>query len=109
MEKQLHVIRPDEHPKYKYSDGLFDWFYSKVKYFGFSSETWEECVIIIEQTKRDNKSNGIRIWLQDGTYIKLDEVLLLMEFTGKEWNAIENLSKCDTITIQDVVTYYYQT
>lgn len=111
--KRIYLIYPDDEPtsemnciRYKYSDGLFDWFYAKLKYFGFSTAEWHECVINKELTKKDNSENGCRIRLSDGTYVKFYEVYLMMEFTVAEWREIDKISD-NKATMEDVINYYY--
>jgi len=112
QEKILVIVDPDEtpieqYPKYKYSDGLFDWFYKRLKYWSEERERFVKCKINKERTKQDNSENGCRIILHNGDYIKFYEIYLLMEFTRQEHKELFDLSSF-SITLEDVVNYYYK-
>lgn len=113
MKNTFNVVRPDDEPtsetkyiRYKYSEGLFDWFYSKVRMYGYNEFQWRKLDIDFDRTRVDHSNNGCRIWGTDGTYIKLYEVILLMELTNDEWMEIGG-GTYGEMTVQDVVKYYY--
>lgn len=115
MKKNLYKIFPDKEPgadtnfiRYKYSDGLFYWFYNRVKYY---SNNDDNCLykfdIDAEATKRDHKANGCRVYFDDKNYIKLYELTFYMEFTKEEYSIMDMDAINWNPTIEDVVNYYY--
>lgn len=106
------IIHPDNEvdldhfPFYKYSDELFDWFYSNLVMLGDSYCLWEPNSvndIDIKRTKEDHSSNGCRIWFKDGSYTKLYETLFMIKFNKKD---ISNLPEDPKLS--DLVNYYYE-
>lgn len=91
---------------WKYSDELFDWFYSRLK-FERNGNYFESINIDIEETRNDNKEDGCRIRLLDGTYIKLQESNFLFEVSEKEMKAIQAGHFYKNVTITDLVNYFY--
>jgi hypothetical protein len=119
MEKNLYVVYPDdntgEYPYYKYSDELFDWFYSRLKYDADNLDEFHPLDIDLEQTRKDNNPYGCRIWLKNGCYIKFTESILLMEFTSAERKEMKEIQIDRSgdylpifgITLKSVVDYFY--
>ena len=109
----LYLIRPDsEGTIYIYSDGLFDWFYDRIKYISDDTEMFIPFIFDPIRTKEDNKNGGCRIWTKEG-YDKFYETFFLMEFSEHEWNEInmikDGLNENNNIkkTMIDIVNYYY--
>ena len=110
----LYVISRDTEggpfPRYRYSDELFDWFYEKLDYYSFGFDEWLKCDVNIEMTRKDNSTNGCRIWDKDGLYVTLFEINFLMEFTAEEWKDIQNFLRDKVygeITLSLIVDYFY--
>lgn len=108
----LYLIKHDEQPepgyhsRYKYSDGLFDYVYSKLKYVGTGHEGFTSAAEIdLVKTRKDHQDNGCRIWYKDGTYETFYECDFLFELTDKE---AKELRVYNDPTLEDIVDYYHK-
>lgn len=115
QEKLLCIIYPDDeptsdsvYPTYRYSDELFDWFYSKLKYTSDVPNGFEPLNLHYKWTKKDHAANGCRIYDKNGNYDKLSETYFLVELTREEWRGVNIISEYDEVRLSDLVNYYYQ-
>lgn len=103
----MYIIEPDEcGTEYKYSDELFDWFYSRLKLYSCWG-AWDVADVDLKATRDDNSANGCRIWLKDGCYLKFCEYRFMLEFTYQEWDIIHARVKWVTPKLSDIVDYFY--
>jgi len=109
MKRHLILVDNDEDgTSYKYSDELFDWFYSRVKYYrdyGYIFKNFES-FFNYHYTKEDHRENGCRIYDNNHQYIKLYETSFLMSFDEKELNEITSRYGCPSV--EDIVDYFYK-
>lgn len=116
-DKLLLAIRLDkpDNIELEYSDGLFDWFFDKVKYVSHnvSIGIFEEANINMKRTKDDLSSGGCRIYqISKDTgegYIKLyDCQILLLEFDDKDSSLLIKEGLDIEPELPDIVNYYYK-
>lgn len=111
------IIHPDENINnevlYKYSDGLFYWFFLKMLSFGDSIEVEQNKKSIdLWWTRKDLSKNGCRVWFMSGGYYKLWSLCFCLEFNENEKKALaEFLNTTDLentkILLSQIVDFYY--
>ena len=109
MKDSLILVSADEDgTSYQYSDELFDWFYSKVKYYQYYGNIFEnfKSFFNYNYTKKDHQENGCRIYNDRHEYVKLYETSFLMSFDEKELNEITSRYGCPSV--EDIVDYFYK-
>jgi hypothetical protein len=117
--KKITVYPDKDETKYKYSDGLFDWFWDKVKYYYSGSidvkhdrEYLNE--VDLKQTKEDNSENGCRVWSKEGYWKYYDLTFVLEIQDGMFYNLADkygtgvNEKLKVNLSLKDLVNYYYE-